>query len=302
MEDVAYQRMLSLAGEPDAVEATERYLSEKLKLFLKRQERFLICFPKRGPNDFGVILEKAVRAAGGIPMFWGPDFRWKALLKQAFASKATAIAGPPPVILGLTKLTRAMGTPLYARNVLLSGYPCPDWMTDGIARGLDSRTWFCYGPGTGPVVWGFSCDKTRGIHLRTDLYGVEVLGKSETSLPEGRIGRIVLYPREAPDARLHTREWGKLETAPCTCGSPVPRLLGLTFQENEDRELSMLRDQLLAWTSILDCRLVRGEYGLELELVTFPGEKLPKLPSCAKQIIRSWDPDRDMPFRMCQDP
>ena len=66
-------------------------------------------------------------------------------------------------------------------------------------------------------------------------------------------------------------------------------------QRFQDDVLSLYQ-QFHAWTSILDCRVVKGAYGLELELVVFPGEKLPKLPSCAKQVIRAWDPDRDAPM------
>ena len=58
----------------------------------------------------------------------------------------------------------------------------------------------------------------------------------------------------------------------------------------------VLGQQLQSWTSILDCRLNKGEYGLEIEIVTFPGEKLPKLPSAAKLVVRPWDSDTDEPF------
>ena len=35
---------------------------------------------------------------------------------------------------------------------------------------------------------------------------------------------------------------------------------------------------------------------MEIEVVTFQGEKLPKLPSAAKLVIRSWDPQTDEPL------
>ena len=57
-----------------------------------------------------------------------------------------------------------------------------------------------------------------------------------------------------------------------------------------------LYQELHSWTSILDCKVNKGSYGLELELVVFPGEKLPKLPTCAKLVIRPWDPDTDIPL------
>ena len=61
-------------------------------------------------------------------------------------------------------------------------------------------------------------------------------------------------------------------------------------------ELVELGQQLHSWTSILDCRVARGEAGLEIEIVCFPGEKLPKLPNAAKLIIRPYNPKSDEPF------
>ena len=66
--------------------------------------------------------------------------------------------------------------------------------------------------------------------------------------------------------------------------------------KTKDDDLTELGQYLHSWTSVLDCRLKKGEYGLELELVVFPGEKLPKLPSAAKQVIRPWNPKHDEPF------
>lgn len=66
----------------------------------------------------------------------------------------------------------------------------------------------------------------------------------------------------------------------------------------DDREqtFAALEEELLAWTSILDCKLHRGECGLEISIITFAGEQLPKLPSCAKLLLRPWDPEEDIPF------
>ncbi len=64
----------------------------------------------------------------------------------------------------------------------------------------------------------------------------------------------------------------------------------------EDPVLEQLRAELHGWSSILDCSVYRGGYGLELELVVFPREKLPALPSCARQVVCAWDPERDVPF------
>ena len=63
-----------------------------------------------------------------------------------------------------------------------------------------------------------------------------------------------------------------------------------------DSSLSKLGESLHYWGSILDCRLANTGYGIELEVIVFPGEKLPKFPSCAKLLVRAWNPETDEPF------
>lgn len=61
-------------------------------------------------------------------------------------------------------------------------------------------------------------------------------------------------------------------------------------------DTAMLERELLSWTSILDCQISVGESGLELKVVYFSGERLPKLPSCAKLQLTPWNQNEDGPF------
>ena len=74
------------------------------------------------------------------------------------------------------------------------------------------------------------------------------------------------------------------------------QLLDLQLGSNVDPDLYQLSQELLNWTSILDCHISKTEFGLDIEIVAFPGEKLPKLPSAAKLVIRPYDPKSDEPF------
>ena len=296
MDRLTYEKIEAMARTPGALADTIEYVAQGVNKFVRRQERVLICFPKREPGSLASIMETAVRSVGGIPLLWGPDYRWKALLRQAFSTRATTIIGPPLIILGLSKLAKATGTPLFIHNVLTAGYPCQEWMTEGIQKGLDCRTWDCFSPGMGSVVGGFSCGKSMGIHLREDIYSVEILDTAGAPLPEHTIGEVVFYPNSDPTLRCRTMDKARLETAPCPCGCNSPRLMDVQPGLSADPTLVQIGAQLQTWTSVLDCKLRRGPFGLELEAVVFRGEKLPKLPSCAKQVVRIWDPARDMPF------
>ena len=287
MEHPAYQKMVEMASTPEAMEATIAYLAKSFR-FIKPNDTVLICFTRERPNEIGSLFEQAVLRCGGVPIFWEKDFRWKTLLRQAFSNRVTTVIGPPMVVLGLSKIARFNATPLYVRNVVTAGYPCLKWMVEGIARGFDCNAYGCFTPG-GQLVSGFTCSKTPGIHLRDDVYGIDIVNQDEAGL-----GDMVLFTKENPELRYPVGEKAKLVYHSCDVSDQ--HLVDTQPGEASDLELDAITQSLINWTSVLDCRVRRSTYGVELELVVFPGEKLPKLPSAARQIVRPWDPDKDEPF------
>ena len=288
-------KISELESTPDALESTVSYLAEHLH-FVKKRDRVLICFPNHRPGDLGTLLEQAVLRREAFPVIWGPDLRWKTLMRLAFSSRAITIIGPPLVVLGLTKLARANRMPLFIRNAVLAGYTCLDWMLDGIIKGLDCRPWGIFGFGTRPIVLGFSCGHSRGVHLRSSAYGVDIVDSEGKPVPDGQRGEIVFYSKRDPSIRFRQKDTARLEYAPCSCGRDTPRLLDIGVGPDLDQDVVKLGQELHSWTSILDCRVRKGDYGLEIEALVFPGEMLPEFPSCAKLDVRPWDPDKDIPF------
>lgn len=289
MDHPAYAKIMNLAGMPESLDQTAAYLAEHLRLFLKQGDRVLVCFPAEKPQDLGALFVEGIRRVGGVPVLWGPDLRWKTLLRLAFSHRASAVIGPPMLVLGLAKLAKATNTPLNIRHAVTAVYPCPDWMIDGIIRELDCGTWGCFSLGISPVVIGFSCGKSRGVHIREDLYEVTADGAAAPCA-------LTISNKNLPQWRLPMMDRGRLETAPCPCGRKEARLVDMELPSKLGPELEGLYQQLLKWSSILDCRMEKGQYGLEMELVVFPGQKLPKLPSAAKRVIRGWNPEQDEPF------
>ena len=293
-----FAQLNAAVSSPEQIESTILYLTEQLGKFLRPHDRMLICFPDEGNGSIGNMLARAVSRVGASPVFWGRDTRWKTLLRIAFTTRASAIAAPPLIALGVTKLARATGTPLYFRYVLTAGFPCLDWMIDGICRGLDCEPWGCFGPGSKAVVGGFSCGHSSGVHIRSDAFDVQIVDEDGNEVPHGELGVPIITPKSRPDIRYHSGLRGRLDRSPCACGQNSPRLIDISAGDNSDMDLAQLGREMLYWTSVLDCDLRIGESGLEMELVVFPGEKLPKLPTCAKQVVRPWDPERDKPMVM----
>lgn len=279
---------------PEMLNLTVDYLAENLRKFLRPGDKLMLCFTNQEPDNIGDLLSRAAQKIG-VRVLIPDDLRWKTMLKLAFSSRACAISAPPFVVLGLTKLARHTQTPLYFRNVITVGYRCSNWIIEGIQKGLDCQVWGCYGPGSGPLVSGFTCNKEPVIHVRDDLFDVEIVDESENAVADGESGYVVLTPKAMPHLRYHTAECAKIKRPPCACGCTSVLLKDMYSGEDVDSDLEQLGRELMLWTSVLDCRLNNGECGLEVELVMIPGEKMPVLPQCAKRVIRNWNPDKDVP-------
>lgn len=298
MYEDTYDKLHRIETSPEALALTRAFLAERLRVFMYKEEPVLICFPDNGPESFGGIVGQAVRDCGGVPVFWGPDYRWKVLLRQAFNTHAHTIVAHPLVVLGLMKVAKATATPLYIHNVVLEGYPYARWMLDGIKKGLDCKVWGCYSVHSGPVVVGFTCDREAGIHIREDRFEAVVLSDDGELLPDPKRGKLMFASREDPELVYDPQETSTLLHQPCSCGCDAPRIVETVYTGTDNPSKALLEERFLAWSSILDYRATQTESGVDLELVVFPGESLPKIPSCAKLTIRPWRPEEDMPFYM----
>ena len=296
MDAGAYWKIVERSREPAAAEQTISYLSEHLNKFLRKGERVLLCFRCQEEYSLSWFMEQAVLRCQAVPVLWEEDRLWKTLLRQAFTNKVTAIIGPPLILLGLMKLKRHNATPLYIRRVITAGYPCPRWMIDGLVKGFDCEVGGCFGLEHSGIVAGFACGHSWGVHIRQDVYGVDIVDASGKTVPEGVMGQIVLYPKDVPHLRLPIGDYASAALSICPCGSGAPRLENMVYGGLRDPDLDSLAHELMSWTSVLDCHVKKGELGLEIEIVCFQGEKLPKLPTAARLVVRSWDPQTDQPM------
>ena len=296
MSKAALEKILEITSRENELESAVQYLVECFTPIVKSCATTVICFPRNKKTDFGFLAGEAVKRCGGEPVFWEDDFRWKTLLSLAFRKKASTIIAPPLVVLGMTKIARYEKIPLYFYNVVMSGYPCLDWIMDGISKGLDCKHAGLFAPEVTSILAGFACGCGTGIHLWDEKYDAEILGEKGEILPYGSRGQILLRRKDDRQAFIYTKTLGAFQTHPCLCGNPAPKLVDIGVKELEKTGLMKAAEQILLWSSVLDCVFRRTPYGLELEVVCFPGEALPKFPSCAKLQIRSWNPERDCPL------
>lgn len=280
---------------PEMLERSIEYLALNMQKFLRPGDKLMLCFTTKEPDNIGELLRRAANRIG-VTVLVPEDMRWKSMLALAFKSRATAISAPPFVVLGLSKLARHTNTPLFFENVITVGYRCSNWIIEGIQKGLDCQVWGCFGPGSGALVSGFTCNQEPVIHLRDEIFDFEIVDAAGNVLPDGESGYVVITPRNMPHLRYHTAECAKMRRTPCACGCTAPLLMDMYSGEDVDEYEERLGRDLMLWTSVLDCRFRRGRQGLEIELVMIPGEKLPPLPQCGGRHIRNWDPEVDTPY------
>ena len=301
MDREMYKKLVELCSEPEFREQTITYLAEHLGKFLRPREPVMLAFREHTEGNISWLMEQALLRIDAIPVIWGPDHRWNTLLRQTFSSYSVAVIGSPLVLLGLMKLKKQYNTPLPIRRVVTVGYPCLDWVIDGIVKGLDCEVGGCFSLNESGIVAGFACGRSWGVHVRADYFDVEIVDPQGNALPDGELGDLVLIPKWQPDIRLAVGDIGRIPPEKCRCGSDAKRLLDLQLGSNVDQDLYQLSQYLLNWTSILDCRLEKTESGLDVEIICFPGQKLPKMPSAAKLVIRPFNPKTDEPLWIIPD-
>ena len=290
----SYEKLLELETAPEAIEATVQYLARLMKPFLQTLEPVLICYPDDGPASLGGIFKEAVIRCEAAPVFWGPDYRWMELLRIAFDTHANTLIGHPQTVLGLMKLAKVTKTPLYIYDMIVGGDPFPRWMVDGLKSGFDCNVWGCYAVRSGPVIAGFSCLQEAGIHIREDVFVPQVVAE-----PNGEVSkwnRFLFASAKNSDILYDPEQVMRIRYQPCSCGCDEPRVVETKSIRQDVLSKNNLDELLLTWSSILDYRVEYGESGIALDLVVFPGEPLPKLPSFAKLVIRPWNPSEDIPF------
>ncbi|MEE1327204.1 MAG: hypothetical protein UHS47_01515, partial [Oscillospiraceae bacterium] len=158
-----------------------------------------------------------------------------------------------------------------------------------------------------PVIWGPDHRWNTLLRQTFQSHASAVIGSPLVILGLSKLAHTngtPLYVRNVMSAGSPCLDWmkeGIVQGLDCNLFIGDESMNEDTLVYCSDPDLDDLRQELHSWTSILDCRLEKGQYGLEMEIVSFPGRQLPKLPSCAKLVVRPLNPEKDVPFGLLRD-
>ena len=152
-------------------------------------------------------------------------------LKAAKDLGATILITAPSNAISLAEAAAGEGCDLSSiplRFVWLTGEGCSPALRARIERLWGKPAYFYYGSlEAGPI--GIECAAQSGLHVAGGHVYLEIIGpKTGERLPPGETGEIViteLTRMASPLIRYRTGDTGLIETAKCSCGLELPKLI-----------------------------------------------------------------------------
>lgn len=193
-------------------------------------DRVLILFPVRRPDSIGQLLAQGLERLGCTPVLYGPFEDEETVLRIMKERDVNVAAGAPVQLnrLAVRDAHTRILAPGQVRALLLSS----DVLASSLRAALE-RTWGCevfdhWGMTETGLGGGVECAAHAGMHLReADLFVEIVDPTTGESLPEGTTGEVVIttLTRTAmPLIRYRTGDLSRIISAPCACGTWLPRL------------------------------------------------------------------------------
>lgn len=149
------------------------------------------------------------------------------MLARLSALRPTCLVGVPGQIFALARHERAARLAPYLSSALLSGDAVTPPLRRGIAEGFGCEVFVHYGLTETGLGGAVECREHTGCHLREADLIAEIVDEEGKTLPPGSWGEITLTTltrRAMPLLRYRTGDEGRLESAPCACGSALQRI------------------------------------------------------------------------------
>ena len=174
----------------------------------------------------GAMFEEGLRAAGCavIPGGIGNQEQQIRLLQDL---RVNGYVGLPSYLKALIEKAEEMGMEIFVEKAFFTAEPLPPSLREWLkAHGVQTAR---QGYGTAECGnLGYECEAENGWHVPDDVL-IQICDiNTGQPLPEGETGEIVVTLLNETYAlvRFGTGDLSSLNTEPCACGRPSPRLMG----------------------------------------------------------------------------
>lgn len=203
------------------------FFTAVLKSIMHPGETGLIFLPGDTRASAGDLIRKAMQAAQAQAVVPGIIRNFGPAADLVRSKRPSLLVGMPVQILALCEYMKSTGTLPDIAHVILTADHVPAPLVDRVEELSGAKVLNHYGMteiGFGGAV---QCPAQEGLHLRHADLLFEIVDPAGNPLPPGQWGEIVvttLNRTGMPLIRYRTGDVSRILEAPCTCGSPFPRL------------------------------------------------------------------------------
>ncbi|WP_237152920.1 DVU_1553 family AMP-dependent CoA ligase [Oryzibacter oryziterrae] len=209
------------------VDAIIAYFAAGMGQFTRAGDTVVIAFPGERPGSIGDNLVAAMARLGAravlVPWTLPPED----LGRLIEAERADVVAGPPVRMLAAARCHRP--TTHRVRAALLSSDRLPPPLKQALEDIWGAEVFDHWGMTETGLGGAVECSVHDGMHLRApDIHAEIVDPQTGAPCPDNTPGELVittLRRRGQPLIRYRTGDRARLDTAPCACGSILPRLV-----------------------------------------------------------------------------
>ena len=215
------------------IEATVDFIAAGMGVLTRPGDRVAVAFPAARPGGIGQNLVTALRRIDATPIIVPLEANPAELVTLLRRERIDVIAGPPARLNAAARLSAVDGgPPLRLRAALVSAEATVPALRAALARLWGAEVFDHWGMTETGLGGAVECQHHVGCHIRELDLVVEIIDPATgVVVPDGTSGEVVvttLGRRAMPLIRYRTGDRGRLETAPCRCGSRLKRLVDLS--------------------------------------------------------------------------
>lgn len=271
-------RSKRLSFSVDDLQRAMGFVQLGFRSFCEPGDRMLVMMSGNTEGSIGDVVGKALAPLDMEVRVSGPIRSLSEAYEVLRDYGPQDVVGVPCQLAALARYSQTQGG-LHVRNVLLSADDVPQSVCNRLSLIWGCETFRHYGMTELCIAGGVECHAHTGYHLRACDHLFEVLDPDADGW--GELAVTTFSHQAMPLLRYRTGDIVCMDSATCSCGSPLQRMaafrgrLSNSFEYPNGRLfLSEVAEVAFADSAVTDFDCAAGQGLLRVELSTLPGDHI----------------------------